>query len=142
MTPAAGGCQLSAGAARITLAAPCAQMRRKRRLGALFVVDRAHADHTIRHFLHPHGDRLVVVLQREVWRESLPLEESGDTIVERARFSAGVAVNGLPSIVEVKRSKARTFNQVDPADSETEVVRTVFVFDGSRYRPLEPAQAK
>lgn len=133
---ARGLCDISSGAARLTLPVACPLLKVRRAMGPVLVVDRKDDGRTERLFLLPTGGRLAVVLRRDVFLETLPIEESGDTTYERARFTQGVAVNGLPSIVEVRRIQSRTFNQVDPPDQDTEVTTTTFVFDGAKYGPL------
>lgn len=131
-----GRCEVRLGAAGLTLPTACGALRIRKALGGLPTLDVRHDDRTERLFLQAVGERLAVVLRRDVRVESLPIEESGDTLIETATFSLGPLVGGLPVIIEARRREARQFNQVDRVGQDAEVQTTHFAFDGTAYRPL------
>lgn len=144
VSPAAPGqCLIAAGPAQIRVKAPdCKAIRPvKASLSPLLVVDWRQSDRTERLLMLPDDQRLRVVLRRVVRSESLPVEESGDTLRSKARITVlpGATFGGLPMLVETRRSWASQFNRVDRKPDDVEVERIVFVFDGARYVPMPAA---
>lgn len=141
VSPAAPGqCLIAAGEARVVLKAPdCKAIRPiNRAADPLLAVDWRFADRTERLLMMADARVLRIVLRRTVRSESLPVEESGDTLRSTARIEAmpGPSFGGLPLLVETQRSWATQFNLVDRKPDDVEVARTVFAFDGTRYRAV------
>ena len=144
VSPATDGqCLIAAGVAQISVKAPdCKAIRAvKRPVGPLVAVDWRFADRTDRLLMTVDAKTLRIVLRRVIRSESMPVEESGDTLRSRARIDVmpAAAFAGLPLLVETRRSWATQFNLVDRKPDDVEVERTTFAFDGTQYVAVQPA---
>lgn len=132
---AKGRCQISQGAARLELPTDCANLSRSTMM-PFIALDWRRGAEIERLLVQRQGDRLRVVLRRMVRTESLPVEESGDTILSEATLRAGLPVNGWPVIIETRTSRARQFNRVDRKADDVEVEETRFVYLLGAYRAV------
>ena len=137
-----GQCSIAVGPAKIIVKAlDCKAIRAsKPSLGPLLAVDWRFDDRTERLLVVAEPTTLRVVLRRVVRSESMPAEESGDTLQTKASIAVmpGAAFGGLPMLIETRRSWATQFNRVDRKPDDVEIERTVFVFDGTVYRAAPP----
>lgn len=137
LTPEAGGqCRITLAAASVVMPTDCARFKQRSSISPVSAVDWLGDGGAERLFLHPRGDRLRIVLRRPVRSESLPIEESGDTIITTAQWRVGPIINGWPVIVETRTSRARQFNRVDRKADDVEVEEIRFVYLLGAYREV------
>jgi hypothetical protein len=132
-----GQCRITQDEASLSLPTDCASLTPRATTLPYAALDWVQPGQTDLLLLARHGQRLRIVLRRPARSESLPVEESGDTIISTATWRADTVVNGWPVLVETRVSTAQQFNRVDrkAADVETEEIRFVYLLGAYRAVP-------